>query len=73
MASSSRISMLNPGSGKVGRAGLEGRDGQRRYQECACFGLPPGVHDLQLAATEGVSVPHPGLWVDGLTDRSEQP
>src|SRR5690606_4051057 len=56
-----------------GRAGL-GRPGagQRRDQDAAVLGLPPGIDDRAAAAAHDVVVPAPGLGVDRLADAAEQ-
>ena len=64
----------HPGQREGGRAWLGG--GQARQggdHDGAGLGLPPGVdHRAPFAADDRV-VPQPGLGVDGLTDRAEQP
>ena len=60
------------GERPVGRARLEGhRARQRRDQDAAGLGLPPGVHDRQLVLADVAVVPHPGLGVDRLAHRAE--
>jgi hypothetical protein len=55
------------------RAGLQvGRAGQRRDQDAAGFGLPPGVDDRAAALADDVVIPFPGFRVDRLADRAEQ-
>src|SRR4029077_10493050 len=55
-----------------GRAGL-GRDRtrQRRDQDAAGFGLPPGVDDRAAMLADDAIVPQPGLGVDRLADAAE--
>ncbi len=56
------------------RAGLEpGRAGQRRDQDAAGFGLPPGVDDRAAALADHAIVPLPRLRIDRLADGAEQP
>ena len=56
-----------------GRARLElGRPGQRRDQDAAGLGLPPGVDDRATAVADDPVVPFPGLRVDRLADRAEK-
>ena len=55
------------------RAGLQlGGAGQRRDQDAAGLGLPPGVDDRAAAVADHVVVPVPGLGIDRLADRAEQ-
>ena len=63
-----------PGNGRLRRAGHQRGDaGQRGDHVRAGLGLPPGVHDRAAAAADVLVVPEPGLGVDRLTDRAEQP
>ncbi len=56
------------------RAGLEaGRARQRRDQNSAGLGLPPGIDDRAAALADHVVVPLPRLRIDRLADRAEQP
>ena len=48
-----------------------GNTRQRRDHDCTGLGLPPGVHDWSLVATDYLAVPHPRLWVDWLTNAAE--
>ena len=55
------------------RAGLESRRaGQRRDQDAAGLGLPPGVDDRAALVADDAVVPQPGLGIDRLADRAEQ-
>ena len=55
------------------RAGLEvDRAGQRRDQDAAGLGLPPGVDDRATAVADDFVVPAPGLGIDRLADRAQQ-
>ena len=57
---------VDAGQGPRCRAGLElGGVGQGADHGAAGLGLPPGVHDGQLAAADVLVVPVPGLGVDG--------
>src|SRR5262245_64012683 len=49
-----------------------GGPGQRRDEDVARLGLPPGVHDGTAPATDDLPVPHPRLGVDGLPDRRSE-
>ena len=42
-----------------------------KREDTDCFSLPEGVHNGTSLVTDHVVVPQPGLWVDGLTDRSQ--
>ncbi len=65
---------LDPGNGRVGRAGLGGEEaGQRGDHDRAGLGLPPRVDDRAAAAADDLVVPQPGLRVDRLAHRPEQP
>src|SRR5262249_31352809 len=56
------------------RARLElDRAGQRRDQNAAGLGLPPGVDDRATALADYVVVPFPGFRIDRLADGAEQP
>ncbi len=56
------------------RARLEpGRAGQRRDENAAGLGLPPGVDDRAAAVADHAVIPFPGLGIDRLADRAEQP
>ncbi len=51
----------------AGGTGLQGHGpGKRGDEDAAGFGLPPGVHDGQLAPSYMGVIPHPRLGVDGL-------
>ena len=55
------------------RAGLElGGAGQRRDEDAAGLGLPPGIDDGATLLPDHVVVPLPGLGVDGFTHCAEQ-
>ena len=57
---------VDAGQGPRGRAGLElGGVGQGADHGAAGLGLPPGIHDGQLAAADVLVVPVPGFGVDG--------
>ena len=64
---------LDAEEGPRRRAGLQvGRAGQRRDQDAAGLGLPPGVDDrAALAVADDVVVPLPGFRIDRLADRAE--
>jgi hypothetical protein len=56
-----------------GAAGLEGVGaGERRDQDAAGLGLPPGVDDGHAPVADVVAVPLPHLGVDRLADAAEQ-
>ena len=56
------------------RAGLEPRRArQRRDQDAAGLGLPPGVDDRAAAVADHAVVPLPGFRIDRLADGAEQP
>ena len=56
------------------RAGLEPRRArQRRDEDAAGLGLPPGVDDRAAAVADDAVVPLPGFRIDGLADRAEKP
>ena len=56
------------------RAGLEpGRAGQRRDQDAAGLGLPPGIDDRAAPVADDAVIPFPSLGIDRLADRAEQP
>src|SRR5262249_17504497 len=55
------------------RARLQlGRAGQRRDQDAAGFGLPPGIDDRAAVLANHAIVPFPGFRIDRLADRAEQ-
>src|SRR5262249_35233055 len=55
------------------RAWLEPRrTGERRDQDAAGLGLPPGVDDRAAAVADHAVVPLPGLRIDRLADRAEE-
>src|SRR5262249_10228832 len=55
------------------RPGLKpDRARQRRDQDSAGFGLPPGVDDRAAAVSAPAVIPLPGFRIDRLADRSEQ-
>ena len=57
-----------------GGAGLQGGGaGQRGDQNAAGFRLPPGIHDRTARIADVVVVPLPGLGVDRLAHRAQQP
>ena len=63
-----------PGSGRAGRPWLGVLDaGQRRDHDRAGLGLPPRVDDRAALAADHLVVPEPGLRVDRLADRPQQP
>src|SRR5205823_1528420 len=55
------------------RAGL-GRNsaGQRRDEDAARLGLPPGVDDRAAVLADDPVIPEPGLGIDRLADRAEE-
>ena len=56
------------------RAGLEFcRAGQRRDQNAAGLGLPPGIHHRAFVLADNAVIPLPRLRVYRLADRSQQP
>ena len=56
------------------RAGLElGRARQRRDQNAAGLGLPPGIDDRAAVVADHAVIPFPGFRIDRLADRAEQP
>src|ERR1041385_896811 len=50
-----------------------GRARQRRDQDAAGLGLPPGVDDRTAAVADHTVIPLPGFRIDRLADRAEQP
>ena len=50
-----------------------GRARQRRDHDAAGLGLPPGVHQRAIAIADHAVEPLPGLGVDRLAHRAEQP
>ena len=55
--------------GQRGGAGLGGDGtGDRRDHVAAGFSLPPGIDDGALAAADELVIPHPGFWIDRLSD-----
>ena len=48
------------------------RAGQRRDQDAAGLGLPPGVHDRAAPVADDAVIPLPGFRVDRLADGAEQ-
>ncbi len=63
-----------PKNGSRRRAGLErGRARQRRDQDAAGLGLPPGVDDRAAAVADHAVIPLPGFRIDRLADGAEQP
>ena len=63
----------NAEEGPRGGAGLElGRARQRRDQNAAGLGLPPGVDDRAAAVADHPVIPLPGFGIDRLADRAEQ-
>ena len=46
--------------------------GQRRDQDAAGFGLPPGVDDRAATVADDAVIPFPGFRIDRLADRAEQ-
>ena len=56
------------------RAGFQPRRaGQRRDQNAAGFGLPPGVDDRAAVVADHAVIPFPGFGIDRLADGAEQP
>ena len=49
------------------------RAGQRRDQDAAGLGLPPGVDDRAALVADDAIIPFPGLRIDRLADRAEEP
>ncbi len=71
--SPSTIAGWTPKNGRVAEPGLSrDRAGQRRDQDAAGLGLPPGVDDRAAPLADHVVVPEPGLGIDRLADRAEQ-
>ena len=55
------------------RARLQlGRAGQRRDQDAAGLGLPPGIDDRAAVVADHAVIPLPGFRIDRLADRAEQ-
>ena len=50
-----------------------GRAGQRRDQDAAGLGLPPGIDDRAALVADHAVIPFPGFRVDRFADRAEQP
>ncbi len=64
---------LMPKKGRVAEPGFSGRGaGERRDEDAAGLGLPPGVDDRAAALADDPVVPLPGLGVDRLADRAEK-
>jgi len=60
--------------GEGAAAGLHGGDVRQVGDDVASgLGLPVGVNNSSFLVANGVVVPAPGLWVDGLTDGAEDP
>ena len=73
LPSASTICGTTPKNGICRRARLEiRRAGQRRDQDAARFGLPPGVDDRAAVVADHAVVPLPGFRIDRLADRAEQ-
>jgi len=65
---------LDPEEGPRRRAGLQiRRAGERRDEDAAGLGLPPGVEDRAAPITNNMIVPFPSFRIDRLADRTEQP
>ena len=65
---------LDAGQRQGRAAGLgRRRAGERRHHDSAGLGLPPGVDDGAAPAADDLAVPDPGLGVDRLTHRAQQP
>ncbi len=61
------------GKRERGGAGLGGSGaGERRNQNRAGFGLPPGVHNGAAIFSDGLEIPFPGRGIDGLADRAKK-
>ena len=74
LPSASTICGSTPKNGSVAEPGLSvGRAGQRRDQDAAGLGLPPGVDDRAAAVADHAVIPLPGFRIDRLADRAEQP
>ena len=64
---------LNAEERPRGRAGLGGRGaGQRRDEDGAGFGLPPGIDDGAAVVADLLAIPHPGFGIDGLAHGAQQ-
>ena len=74
LPSASTICGIDAEEGQRRRAGLErDRAGQRRNQNAAGLGLPPGIDDRAAAVADHAVIPFPGFRIDRLADRAEQP
>ena len=74
LPAASTISGMTPKNGRVAEPGFElRRAGQRRDQDAAGLGLPPGVDDRAAAVADDAVIPFPRLRIDRLADRAEQP
>ena len=62
-----------PKNGVVAEPGFSGvAPGQRRDQNAAGLGLPPGVDDRAAVIADHAIIPFPGFGIDRLADRAEQ-
>ena len=74
MPSASTICGTMPKNGVVAEPGFSARRaGQRRDQNAAGLGLPPGVDDRAAVIADDAIIPFPGFGIDRLADRAEQP
>ena len=63
-----------PKNGRVAEPGFSARRaGQRRDQNAAGLGLPPGIDDRAAVVADHAVIPFPGFGIDRLADRAEQP
>ena len=63
-----------PKNGCVAEPGFSARRaGQRRDQDAAGLGLPPGIDDRAAAVADHAVIPFPRFGIDRLADRAEQP
>ncbi len=71
---SASTSLRHHAEERIGRrAGLEPRRaGQRRDQDAAGLGLPPGIDDRAAAVADHAVIPLPGFRIDRLADRAKQ-
>ena len=73
LPSASTISGLHAEERQRRRAGLQrDRAGQRRDQDAAGLGLPPGVDDRAAVVADHAVIPLPGFRIDRLADAAEQ-
>src|SRR4029450_7676657 len=64
---------FDPRKRQCRRAGFKLRQSrQRRDQWMTGLGLPPGVHNRTMSATDGFVIPDPGFRIDRLADGAKK-